>query len=61
MEVQSFFPVQIQASSKSAEGKEMAPHVEMKNILKDLEVRSVDDFDGRDKAYWIQRVGEVTR
>ena len=36
-----------------------ASSVELKNILKELDVKSMDDFDGRDKSYWIQRVGEV--
>ena len=35
------------------------PNAEMKNILMDLDLKNMGDFDGRDKAYWIQRVGEV--
>ena len=38
-----------------------AYNVEFKNIdLKNLNMKQMDDFDGRDKAYWIQRVGQVS-
>ena len=38
-----------------------AKTVEMKNTdLNNLDMKCLDDFDGRDKAYWIQRVGEVS-
>ena len=54
----SLLSYQIQTATKVVEMD--MPNAEMKNILKDLEMKNVDDFDGRDKSYWIQRVGEVS-
>ena len=37
-------------------------NMEMKSFdLKNLDMKQIDDSDGRDKAYWIQRVGEVSQ